>query len=120
MFKMKKVNILGSEWTINIVDGTKSKHLNYGRLEGKCRFSGRNIYVHNFMCFKDLSTHERNTAVNLALRHELIHAFLSESGLNNSNSYDGSWVNNEEMVDWLAIQSPKIFKVYEELGILED
>lgn len=38
------------------------------------------------------------------LRHELIHAFLGESGLR-SNS---EWAENEEMVDYFAIQFEKI------------
>ena len=41
-----------------------------------------------------------------------------ESGLDsNSNSAD-SWATNEEMVDWFAIQSPKIFKVFNELKLM--
>lgn len=47
-------------------------------------------------------------------RHELIHAFLSESGLRECSE----WAENEEMVDWFANQSPKIYKVFEELGLL--
>lgn len=55
------------------------------------------------------------------LRHEIMHAFLNESGLSDdSNRFDGAWAKNEEMVDWFAIQSPKIFKVFVELGILEN
>lgn len=30
----------------------------------------------------------------------------------------GAWAINEEMVDWFAIQSPKIFAAYQNLGIL--
>lgn len=47
-------------------------------------------------------------------RHELIHAFLSESGLRECSG----WAENEEMVDWFANQSPKIYKAFEELGLL--
>lgn len=55
-----------------------------------------------------------------SLRHEIIHAYLNESGLRwDANKHNGSWAKNEEMVDWFAIQSPKIFKTYKELGILE-
>lgn len=51
------------------------------------------------------------------LRHEVIHAFLNESGLQwNSFAPENAWAKNEEMVDWIAIQAPKIFKVYQELG----
>lgn len=48
------------------------------------------------------------------LRHEIIHAFLHESGLDACAGTAESWATNEEMVDWFAIQSPKIFKVFRE------
>lgn len=48
------------------------------------------------------------------LRHEIIHAFLHESGLDACTGPAESWATNEEMVDWFAIQSPKIFKVFRE------
>lgn len=48
------------------------------------------------------------------LRHEIIHAFLHESGLWWSSAGANCWAMNEEMVDWFAIQSPKIFKVFRE------
>mgnify|MGYP004514817281 CR=1 FL=1 len=41
--------------------------------------------------------------------HEVIHGFLFESGLN-SESTD-NWAENEEMVDWFALQFRKIEKV---------
>lgn len=48
------------------------------------------------------------------LRHEIIHAFLYESGLDWSSAPTDCWATNEEMVDWLAIQTPKIFKIFVE------
>ena len=51
------------------------------------------------------------------LRHELIHAFLFESGLHVETSEE-PWATNEEAIDWIAIQSPKIFKVFKELDCL--
>lgn len=49
------------------------------------------------------------------LRHELIHAYLYESGL----SYQCYWAENEEMVDWFAIQIPKLVNLFEELNIIK-
>lgn len=49
------------------------------------------------------------------IRHELIHAFLFESGMSVNSSYSTNWATNEEMVDWMAIQMPKIMKVYESI-----
>ena len=53
------------------------------------------------------------------LRHELIHAFLSESGLGScSLRYDYGWSQNEEMVDWLAVMAPRIFEKFKELNCI--
>jgi hypothetical protein len=54
------------------------------------------------------------------IRHEIIHAYLYESGLScNSNNTEYGWAENEEMVDWFAIQSSKIFTTFKELGIVD-
>lgn len=42
------------------------------------------------------------------LRHEIIHAFMYESGLWVNSALAENWAMNEEMVDWFAIQLPKI------------
>lgn len=56
---------------------------------------------------------------NKVLRHEIIHAFLNESGLDYcSMVFDDGWATNEEMVDWFAIQSPKIFEAFTEAECL--
>ena len=52
------------------------------------------------------------------LRHEIIHAFMDESGLQSNWQHLDQFGHDETAVDWFAIQSPKIFKVYSELGIL--
>lgn len=55
----------------------------------------------------------------LLLRHEIVHAFLNESGIrDNAGHLDISWAKNEEMVDWIAIQGEKIYKAWKEAGAL--
>lgn len=121
MFKSKIINILGSEWTINFIDGSKSSILNYGRLAGLTQGPIRTITCDNFKYDKKYNSTGKNQVIKRVLRHELMHAFLYESGLCiEAGAYDGSWACNEEMIDWFAIQSPKIFKLYDELDILED
>lgn len=61
------------------------------------------------MSVGNLENHQKKV-----LRHEIIHAFLHESGLDWSSVSSECWATNEEMVDWFAIQSPKIFKVFRE------
>lgn len=63
-------------------------------------FTKENGYEHS-----DLEYFERKV-----LRHEIIHAFLHESGLHDL-------AMDEQIVDWLAIQFPKINQMFEELEI---
>lgn len=113
-----KINILGSEYKIiETLDYTKFSYLK--ECDGYHDWSTKELIIKNFIneeqrvgCIRDLKKYRAKV-----LRHEIIHAFFHESGLwVNSNSLD-QWAMNEEMIDWFAIQSPKIIKVYKELGI---
>jgi hypothetical protein len=113
-----KVNILGSEW--NVKFGSEKEYPNLTNVDGYTDLSIREIVVDGMKALQgqigtkaDLESYQKQV-----VRHEIIHAFLLESGLDsNSNSAD-SWAVNEEMVDWFAIQSPKIFKVFNELKLM--
>ena len=50
-------------------------------------------------------------------RHEIIHAFLFESGLTENFTHP-DFGHDETYVDWFASQFPKILAVYKELEIL--
>ncbi len=52
------------------------------------------------------------------LRHEITHAFLYESGIWNNSHDSTSWGRDEEITDWIAIQSPKLFKAFQKCGCL--
>ena len=103
--------------TVNIV-GTKYNIIEDDALIRQ-GFDGVHEYYENSISVRPvqnmLSSDKPDSAKELrykeCLRHELIHAFFSESGLDNYSS-------NEELVDWLAMQFPKIVKVFEELGVL--
>lgn len=101
----KHVNILGSTWTVT---PEEMKDNNYDGLtdssmkEIRIRLDNVNE-VGNFEALVKKQT-----------RHEVIHAFLYESGL----SFNSDWAVNEELVDWIAIQFPKIAEVYEKLGCM--
>ena len=117
-----KVNILGTEYTIEKIAFDKEPAFSKRDIDGYCDGRLKKIV------YCDLTTHpimedepeeyckecEKHT-----LRHEITHAFLNESGLMESSAhYTGGWSQNEEMVDWFAIQSPKIYKVFVELVLL--
>lgn len=51
-------------------------------------------------------------------RHEIVHAFLFESGLMECSGACDSWAMNEEMVDWFARNGEKIYQAWKEADAL--
>lgn len=118
----KTVNILGTEYVIDFRKISEDKTLKDNNYGGYCCDDEPLIVIADTddkEYFEDYTEKEKKLYIGSTLRHEIIHAFLNESGLQVcANPCEKSWARNEEMVDWLAIQSPKIFKVFQELDIL--
>lgn len=110
---MRKVNILGTEYTIEIHKVSKDEHMKKNNFMGYCWYDEKLIVIPD-ISEKEYFDFANNAAgtdfANKILRHEIIHAILYESGL----STCCEWANNEMMVDWIAIQFPKILQVYQE------
>ena len=117
MTEMKnKVNILGTEYTIKRPKAADDLKLD--ECDGYCDTSVKLIVVEDYepdpKSKLDLEDYAKQV-----MRHEIIHAFMHESGLDaNSCCFEGGWSTNEEMIDWFAIQSPKIFKAFRDVGCL--
>lgn len=110
---MKKVNVLGTEYTIKTASDDKEIEDAFGY----CDYSSKEIVLAKDKVFESVNNAEWQKKK--TLRHEIIHAFLNESGLiRNTYCVDGGWAANEEMVDWIAIQFPKMQKAFEEAGCL--
>ena len=112
---MQAVNILGSEWTITFRGEDDDPKLM--DRDGYCDESVREIVVESFekemhdaQACADMRKIQRNT-----IRHELVHAFLFESGLGACSE----WAQNEEMVDWIARQFSKLAKAFADAGAVE-
>lgn len=118
-----KINILGMEYRIETHKVSEDSYLEENELAGYCGEEEKLIVVADMSeekYFTGMDENAQEAYWKKTLRHEIMHAFLNESGLSDSsNRYGGAWAKNEEMVDWFAIQSPKIFKVYLELGIID-
>ena len=116
---MKKVNILGTDYEIHFVDEFPEYLKEVGEgADGHCNRHDRDIFIKRCND-KDMTAAGRERCNRDTIRHEIIHAYLSESGLSaNASHCCGSWAENEEMVDWFAIQSPKIYQTFKEVGCL--
>lgn len=110
----KKVNILGSEWTIKERFEFQDELLS--ECDAYCDWTTREMIISKV----DASTLGNPEAYShKVLRHEIVHAFLYESGLSECTSKVESWATNEEMVDWIARQGEKIYKAWEDAGVLD-
>lgn len=105
------VKILGEKW--HLLEHKEANDPALKECDGYMDSSTRTCVIGDFsgaatsaICKGDLARYKRQVA-----RHELLHAFLYESGLAES-----SWAANEEMVDFFAIQWPKIARLFEDAG----
>lgn len=107
-----KANVLGTDYTIVLVTDAVDKRLAY--IDGFCDDTTKEIYVDNYEAHQDEPHKKSNLDVQIkkTIRHELVHAFLFESGL----AENSPWAQNEELVDWIAIQGPKLWKAWQEAG----
>lgn len=114
-----KINILGTEYAVCFVDKFPERLQEYGEgSDGLFNQDNREIFIKRCQD-TDITNDGRKRLEKKVLRHELIHAFLAESGLPaNASTHYGAWTENEEMVDWIAIQFPKILKAFEEADCL--
>lgn len=105
---MKTVNILGTEYTVN----TNANLLKIGK-DGMCKTYDKTIEVRTVedMLGDADSAEIKSYYHREVMRHEIIHAFFTESGL-------CEYCDNEQLIDWIAMQFPKMQKVFAELGAL--
>ena len=111
---MMKINILGTEYDIILEDPADDPKLK--DCDGYTDTSVKKLVVDSMDSHKDDPGRKSDLAYyqRQVLRHEIIHAFLFESGLDASCS----WAANEEAIDWIAIQLPKLAAVMKEGGLL--
>ena len=118
---MNKIDILGTEYTIRL-DDFNCAELQGENRSGYCNPFGKIIVVEDLETdddWKNESAQIKKHRTRCILRPEIIHALLYESGIwANSNEIMSGWAMNEEMIDWLAIQSPKIFRAFQEADAL--
>ena len=109
------VSILGTKYAIH--ERALSEDKNLEECNGYCDWTARIIVVGRDI---DGSIANMTSFMKKVLRHEIVHAFFVESGLDCSSfGIDMAWARNEEMVDWFARQGEKIYRAWREAGALE-
>lgn len=118
----ESVRILGTLYTIAVKKYDEDEAFDRRSIGGYCDSLLKQIVICDMTTYKGWKYEPKETceiAQKEALRHEIVHAFLTESGLDaNAFSVDCPWAKNEEMVDWIALQGPKIYAAWKEAGAL--
>lgn len=107
-----KVKILGTEYEI-IMDAEEKDYPKLKGLSGYTDFSIKKIVIRKIekddASLEDLEHYRREV-----IRHEIIHAFFYESGLDGNSDY----ARNEELIDWIAIQFEKLLVAFIHSGAI--
>ena len=107
-----KINILGTEYEI-VKNAKTEEYPQLNKSDGYTDFSIKKIVVADFEpdedCVEDLQWYK-----NKVLRHEIVHAFIYESGL----AENCEWARNEELTDWIAIQFEKMLEAFLKVGAI--
>lgn len=120
MIIANKVNVMGTEYQVIKVNRDQYKVCE--SLDGWCDVYGKKIY------YVDPETDPNHDPIAISpkelikqvLRHEIVHAFFTESGLTfNSCAFDSAWAVNEEMIDWIAWNGEKLHKAWKEAGLVD-
>ena len=112
---MNKIDILGT--TYKILTQKEEDNPKLKDHDGLCEVYSKKLIVRdmseNFKAANKAELAEIEYK-NEVLRHETVHAFFHESGL----SVEAGYEYDETLVDWIALNGPKIFECWKNLGIM--
>lgn len=99
-----EINILGTEYELLFLSEEECSKLTAMGADGLAELYSKKLIVNkDIICDDPRVIDNINEYIKKVARHEMIHAYFHESGLDD-------YCNDEVLVDWLAIQLPKIFE----------
>ena len=113
--KKQSLFIMGATWTLETCEPGEDEQLE--DCNGYTDWTERRIRVLN-------PKPEKNSLKNLdvwrkkVIRHEILHAYLFESGLAERSGACDAWAMNEEMVDWFARNGANIYQTWKDANAL--
>ena len=109
------ISVLGTEYSVEFVPRNSDPRL-LDVHDGYCDRSAKRLVIVTLGTLGSNLDHPIEV-LKKVMRHEVIHAFLHESGLS-GNFEHPRYGHEETMIDWIASQFPKILKVYNQLDCL--
>lgn len=97
--------ILGNPWRIMVLQDPKITEW-----KGRCSCTGSRIIQFNLQTIYSAKVGDVFVDLERVIRHEIIHAYIFEAGLEDYGGETPNWSTNEMTVDWFAYQIPKIME----------
>lgn len=110
----QRVQILGTVYSIAEVSEKDDSNLE--NCDGYCDWTTKEIVIRRE---RDGMLGDMEAYIRKVKRHEIVHAFLCESGLAECSGEAESWAMNEAMVDWIARMGEKIYAAWKEAGAID-
>ena len=107
------IDVLGTKYSIFYKTAKQDKDLE--QCDGYCDKTTKQIVVRKRA--EDCNLGNFESYRKKVVRHELIHAFLFESGLHENFKKD-EWGHDETTIDWFAVQFPKLLKAFQDADCL--
>lgn len=109
-----KIDVLGEKYSVIITNEKKDPRL--ANIAGFCDDTTKECVIDDGSYAEQDLHSKSNMSVQTkkTIRHEIVHAFLCESGLADCSD----WATNEEIVDWIALQGLKFYKAWQEAGAI--
>ena len=107
--KNYNLNILGTKWRLKEV--SRDSDPMFGTVDGFTDRSSKTMYVANESIVEPGAFMNWPEYMKSVKRHEIIHAFMLESGLA-QETYHPPYGADEQAVDFFAIQFPKMLEVF--------
>ena len=117
-----KVNVLGTDYEIIIRDYDREPYFKKNDADGFCDSVTKQIVLCNMLTYPGFDETEKYAEMykKQVLRHEIVHAFLNESGLQANSGIINNigWAKNEEMVDFFALQGLKLYEAWKSVDAI--
>lgn len=110
------VKVLGTKYRVYLnVSDKDDKTLEH--MSGYCDKTDKRIVIAKLS--EDCNLANPTEYMKYVIRHELVHAFLFESGISGDTVWDiDGQEHPEHMVEWIAMQTPKMAKLFKRIGVL--
>ena len=107
-----RIDILGTEY--ELIETTEQEDVRLDGHDGWCGIYDKEILIEKNIfpnCHESTIELSRSERSKYAKRHEIVHAYFNESGLDNYSA-------NEQLVAWIAVQFPKMLKTFQAAGCI--